>query len=283
MFSSIFSYGQNPDQVISLSVDTNVEKLKPGDTTWIFIEVTVKPGWHAYWKTAGQTGFPTTIDWDLPSGISVGTLHFPTPQYYEFQGLGSYVHEDTFTLLAELSLSRDWNRDDPLVINGRFSTLVCDEANCIPFDEDISLAIEVGDRTILIPGFEQKLEMAKSNWPILAGEELQLSVEVNQQFIELLFVLQSFKVCRFKNSIFFRRTNFLFMSLNKIFNSMRTVLSRSFVLNETQVCQYRIDLGEFSLILNLRGLFSRSGEKKYSIWSEFRFRRFSFILQLLGK
>ena len=27
-----FSYGQNPDQVISLSVDTNVEKLKPGDT-----------------------------------------------------------------------------------------------------------------------------------------------------------------------------------------------------------------------------------------------------------
>ena len=142
----------------------------------------------------------------------MGTLHFPTPQYYEFQGLGSYVHEDTFTLLAELSLSRDWNRDDPLVINGRFSTLVCDEANCIPFDEDISAIEVVTDNSD--SGFLSKNLRWLKNWPILAGEELQLSIEVNQQFIELVFVLQSFKVCRFKNSIF-PENEFLFMSLNK--------------------------------------------------------------------
>ena len=114
--------------LFSLSLFAECEAIKPGDSTTVMIEIDVEAGWHAYWKTSGQSGFPTTIAWSLPQGISLGSLQFPAPKYYEFQGLGSYVHENTFTLLADLHVDEDWNASQPILITGDFSTLVCDEA-----------------------------------------------------------------------------------------------------------------------------------------------------------
>ena len=69
----------------------------------ILIKAEIMPGWHVYWESSGQTGFPTSIKWELPEGISVSSLQFPTPEYYEFQGLVSYVHKDSLILLQSLS------------------------------------------------------------------------------------------------------------------------------------------------------------------------------------
>ena len=81
---------------ISVSLGCSVSSIQPGEEAWLVVEVQLEPGWHAYWKTAGETGFPTKIEWDLPEGVSVSPLIFPAPKYYQFQGLGSFVHENTF-------------------------------------------------------------------------------------------------------------------------------------------------------------------------------------------
>src|ERR1700676_880759 len=39
----------------------------------------LEPGWHVYWKNAGDSGEPPRIKWTLPQGISVSPLQFPAP------------------------------------------------------------------------------------------------------------------------------------------------------------------------------------------------------------
>ncbi|MDG1138064.1 MAG: protein-disulfide reductase DsbD family protein [Opitutales bacterium] len=184
------SHGQfGSADLVSLSISSECDEIKPGDSTSLMIEVKVEPGWHAYWKTAGQTGFPTSIAWDLPEGISLGALQFPTPKYYEFQGLGSYVHEKTFVLLAELQVMEEWNVSQPVSFTGEFSTLVCDEANCIPFRSELKLTLPIGKVTKINGQASTVLAAAKSKLPVFLDKESLTSIHANSDFID--FSIQS--------------------------------------------------------------------------------------------
>ena len=185
-FVSYFSHAQFGSQnLVSISTYSESKVLKPGDSTWIVIQAEIKPNWHAYWKTSGQTGFPTTITWNLPQGAKVSPLYFPTPQYYEFNGLGSYVHEGVLYLMAELNLDSDWDLSKALKVEGAFSTLVCDESSCIPYRSDFSLSLNVGSQTELNPKVSNLIKQAKAKLPVPFAEESISSIKVNQDFMDL--------------------------------------------------------------------------------------------------
>ncbi len=40
----------------------------------------LEPGWHVYWKNAGDSGEPPRMKWTLPDGVSAGPLQFPAPR-----------------------------------------------------------------------------------------------------------------------------------------------------------------------------------------------------------
>ena len=185
-FVSYFSHAQFGSQnLVSISAYSESKVFKPGDSTWILVQAEIKPNWHAYWKTSGQTGFPTTITWNLPKGAKVSPLYFPTPQYYEFNGLGSYVHEGVLYLMAELTLDPEWEISKALKVEGTFSTLVCDESSCIPYRSDFSLSLNVGAQTELNPKVSNLLKQAQAKLPVPFDEESISSLKVNQDFIDL--------------------------------------------------------------------------------------------------
>lgn len=180
------SSGQLPsDELVRVSAFADSKCVRPGESAWILVEVEVKPGWHAYWKTAGQTGYPTTIEWDAPEGVSLGPLFFPAPRYYEFQGLGSYVHEGSFRLLSRLSLKEDLEPGQSLSMIGRFSTLVCDETNCIPFRSDFSLDLAIGETTQPEQSLSRKFEQAQSSLPSAIPKGTTASISVDGAFVDL--------------------------------------------------------------------------------------------------
>ena len=63
-----------------------------------------KKGWHGYWINPGESGLPVDVSWEAPEGIEFGELRHPAPTLLEVQGIASYVHEGTFTLLTEMSV-----------------------------------------------------------------------------------------------------------------------------------------------------------------------------------
>ena len=185
-FVSYSSHAQFGSQnLVSISAYSESKVFKPGDSTWIVIQAEIKPNWHAYWKTSGQTGFPTTITWNLPKGAKVSRLYFPTPQYYEFNGLGSYVHEGVLYLMAELTLDSDWDISKDLKVEGVFSSLVCDESSCIPYRSDFSLSLNVGAQKQLNPNVSNLIKQAMAKWPVPFAEKSITSLRVNQDFIDL--------------------------------------------------------------------------------------------------
>src|SRR5205823_11743755 len=67
---------------------------RPGETVLAGVHLHMEKGWHTYWRNSGQSGLPTTIDWQLPVGITVGTIQWPTPKKVPEKELTTYVYED---------------------------------------------------------------------------------------------------------------------------------------------------------------------------------------------
>ena len=174
---------QIPEDLAKVTISSDVQKIKPGSSGWLIIEVEVESGWHMYWKNAGQSGYPTTIDWDS-QGVSFEPLRFPSPKAYEFLEMIIYVHEGIFTLMNKVSLNEDFS-EDMLEIRGKLSTLICNEENCIPFDSDLFLDIPVGETTEKKPDQSSLIEKAKSDWPIPVPKDAKVSAKLKGESVAL--------------------------------------------------------------------------------------------------
>ena len=174
---------QIPEDLAEVTIFSDIQKIKPGSSGWLIIEVEVEPGWHMYWKNAGQSGYPTTIEWDSKE-VSFEPLRFPSPKAYEFLEMIIYVHEGIFTLMNKFSLNEDFN-EGMLQVRGKFSTLICDEENCIPFDTDLLLEIPVGETTQKKPNQSSLIEKAKSKWPIPVPKDAKVSAIVKGDSVAL--------------------------------------------------------------------------------------------------
>ncbi len=54
----------------------------------------LEPGWHIYWKNAGDSGEPPHIKWTLPEGITASALEFPAPKRLPLGPLMDFGYEN---------------------------------------------------------------------------------------------------------------------------------------------------------------------------------------------
>lgn len=182
------SNAQKIDDLIEVSLLSDVEKIKSGESAWLILQIDLEPKWHAYWKTAGQTGFPTTIEWVVPDGVELGEVLFPSPMLYQFQDLVSYVHEDTFYLLTRLEIEPDAVFDQDIIsLTAQFSTLICDEGNCIPFNKELVFEIPVSPETIKSKVHSEKVQLALAELPQSPPVGGQISALIQDDSIVLSF------------------------------------------------------------------------------------------------
>lgn len=107
-----------------------VESVKPGESFFAGIRLTMKPGWHTYWRNGGDAGAPTTIEWTLPTGVTAGEIRWPAPERLEEDGLVTYVYHGAATLLVPISVAANVP-PGPLELKARLKWLEC-EKSCIP-------------------------------------------------------------------------------------------------------------------------------------------------------
>src|SRR5208283_3320920 len=56
------------------------DQLYPGGANAAGLYFKLEPGWHVYWKNAGDAGEPPQIKWTLPEGVTAGPMQFPAPE-----------------------------------------------------------------------------------------------------------------------------------------------------------------------------------------------------------
>jgi len=108
------------------------DNLFPGssDNSLAGLYFKMEPGWHIYWKNAGDSGEPPRIHWTLPEGITAGPLQFPSPKRLPLGPLMDFGYEGEVYFPISLSVTKDV-KPGPVTLKAKVDWLVCREV-CIP-------------------------------------------------------------------------------------------------------------------------------------------------------
>lgn len=120
----------------------DAEAARPGDTVWAGIRMTMAPKWHVYWRNPGESGVATSIEWQLPPGVTAGEIRWPPPEILIAGGMTTYVQSDTTMLLVPLTLAKTLPAGT-LNLKAKVAWLECDEA-CLPGEGSVAATLAVG-------------------------------------------------------------------------------------------------------------------------------------------
>lgn len=150
LFWGFSVWAQSPEEVISVELITDQTEVSWATQGWLGIKVKLSPNWHVYWKNSGESGYPTTVTWDAPSGVKIEPLEYPAPHLYSYDGLSGYILKDEFCLLAPYKISSvaELKKEGTLQIDGLFDALVCNESTCLPFSRQLSISLKVKDKPL---------------------------------------------------------------------------------------------------------------------------------------
>ena len=123
------------------------ESLTPaaGTRTTIAIAMAPQPGWHGYWQTPGDSGFPMKIDWTLPKGAKAGDPAYPVPTTLVIAGLMNHVYEKPYALLVPVDVPAGLAKGTALPVSAKLDYLVCTTSICVPETATVSTSLTVGD------------------------------------------------------------------------------------------------------------------------------------------
>ncbi|WP_237217018.1 protein-disulfide reductase DsbD domain-containing protein, partial [Falsiroseomonas oryziterrae] len=124
--------------------------IAPGDTTRIGLRLRLAPGWHSYWRNAGDAGAPTEIALTLSEGATAGPIAWPAPERIEYGPLVNFGYKGEVLLPLEVRLPASARPGDIVRIEAEAHWLVCEQV-CIPEEGRFALTLPVGDRTLPSP------------------------------------------------------------------------------------------------------------------------------------
>ena len=198
----------DPDQLISARLFSDSSKVRPGDSIWLGVEIEIEKGWHVYWKTSGDTGLPTEIEWTVPEGAMVEPLLYPTPYFYEYQDSASYAYKGKILLLSRLTLSADKEISETVSIGCDLSALVCDESNCLPYGKELRLELSVGTRTVPDPAMGEKILSSAQTRPTEIPEGSNVSAIAKGQSVGIEWQAQVLEKLELEEFDFFAEGDF---------------------------------------------------------------------------
>lgn len=116
--------------------------VQPGQPLWLGLQLTHQPEWHTYWLNPGDSGLPTQIELNLPTGITAGEVQWPLPTQLKAGDLTNYGFEKTVLLGIPLTVSQQFkpNATSTLDLQVHANWLVC-RLECIPQEGDFALSI----------------------------------------------------------------------------------------------------------------------------------------------
>lgn len=147
--------------------------VTPGQTFFVAMRQQIRPHWHTYWQNPGDSGEPTQLDWQLPTGWQASALHWPAPQRIRVGPLVNFGYSDEIYLLTEINVPQRAAPGTDITLQAAAYWLVCEEI-CIPEEGQLQLTLKVADQAIpspwqgLLLEVQQQLPQA-APWPVTAA------------------------------------------------------------------------------------------------------------------
>ena len=125
----------------------------PGETVFIALKMTMDPGWHIYWRNAGDAGLPPQLILKETASIAeeaLGEMMWPLPKLLPVVDgeIMDYGYDDEAVFALPLTVPADAAGE--VRIEAVADYLIC-ESVCIPETADVSLVLAVGEPAENVP------------------------------------------------------------------------------------------------------------------------------------
>ena len=139
-------------------------QVTPGQRLQLALHFVPDEHWHTYWQNPGDSGLATSLNWQLPEGVTAGAIQWPTPSAIALPPLMNYGFEGQTILLSELSIAPDYAADS-IDIRLQADWLVCEEV-CIPADAQFSLTLPVAAESLPSEQYQGLFTQAQQQLPV---------------------------------------------------------------------------------------------------------------------
>jgi DsbC/DsbD-like thiol-disulfide interchange protein len=126
----------------TVSLFTDASSIQPGSDFVVGVHFVLEPRWHIYWVNSGDSGEPPKIDWQLPKGISVGQIMWPTPSKLGSATVVDFGYEKDATLLVHMHADSSVAPTASATFGANVRVLICSNM-CLPSRASASLAVPV--------------------------------------------------------------------------------------------------------------------------------------------
>lgn len=148
---------------VRLVPESRAVPAKGGEITIALVQKII-PGWHTYWRNAGDSGEPTKIAWRLPKGFGAREIEWPYPKRIPIGPLANFGFETEVWLLTRIETPDGLEPGSMTTIEADVSWLVCQEI-CIPQDAKLRLELDVERRAEPNPDFKDAFAAARARLP----------------------------------------------------------------------------------------------------------------------
>ena len=122
---------------------TPVESVVPGDTLWFGLSLEIAEGWNTYWKNAGSTGLPPSLELTDGGQSYQPELQFPLAKTKPFgEDVSLLTYGYTKTVLHPFQITVPEIALDQWSLTGEARWLVCRDI-CIPESQEVSISLPV--------------------------------------------------------------------------------------------------------------------------------------------
>ncbi len=117
--------------------------IRPGSSTRVGVWFVLQDDWHIYAEDPGDAGLPTSVEWSVPEGLTVGPLHWPRPEAFLDPGdIRTHGYQQAVLLHSEVSALPAADPGDTLPIGAAVTWLACREV-CIPGSATLELMLPI--------------------------------------------------------------------------------------------------------------------------------------------
>lgn len=142
-FASAAATPWNSNKHGQVRLISEYDVLPASGTVWLGLHHQTIPGWHVYWKEAGDAGYAPRLNWAGSTGLArEPVLHWPSPTKFLLPGdLVAYGYEGDIVYPIEVALSPG---KDPVALRLDLDYLTCSEP-CVPYRYAIPLTLPRGE------------------------------------------------------------------------------------------------------------------------------------------
>lgn len=130
--------------VVQVAAIPEVAAIGPGGAFRVAVRLRVPEGCHIGWVNPGQSGLPTTIAWQMPTGVSAEETQWPYPERDETAGFVSHVYRGVAVVVTRFTVDSSL-RGSSADLRADLSWGLCG-TTCIPQRETVALTLPVRPR-----------------------------------------------------------------------------------------------------------------------------------------